>query len=89
MPPDEPPDAPAPPEEVVELLVLGSTEPLLVSAAVADAVWNTMFVREPTLFVDVALLDGGVARIRPSAVTGFRYHPGAPPPTHASRRRRD
>jgi hypothetical protein len=89
VPADERPYAPAPPDEVVELLVLGSAEPLRVSAAVADAVWSTMFVRESTLFVDVALLDGGVARIRPSAVTGFRYHPGTPPPAPAPRQRRD
>jgi hypothetical protein len=62
-----------PAEETVELLVLGSSAPLRVTTAVADAVWNKMFVKEPTLFIDVALVDGGIARIRPSAVTGFVY----------------
>ena len=74
------------PAEVVELLVVGSGAPLSVSAVVADAVWNTMFVTEATRFVDVVLADGGVARIRPSAVTGFRYHPGTTPPAQAPKR---
>ncbi len=74
-------------EEFVELLVAGSHAPLRVTAEVADAVWNTMFVKESTLFVDVALAEGGVARIRPSAVTGFLFHPGTPVPERAPRRR--
>ena len=74
-------------EEFVELLVTGSHAPLRVTAEVADAVWNTMFVKESTLFVDVALAEGGVARIRPSAVTGFLFHPGTPVPERAPRRR--
>jgi hypothetical protein len=76
-----------PATEIVELLVMGSRTPLRVTAAVADAVWNTMFVKEPTTFVDVVLAEGGVARIRPSAVTGFRYHPGTAPPEGAPPRR--
>jgi hypothetical protein len=76
-----------PPGEIVELLVMGSRAPLRVTAAVADAVWNTMFVKEPTTFVDVVLAEGGVARIRPSAVTGFRYHPGTAPPEGGPPRR--
>jgi hypothetical protein len=74
-------------EEIVELFVTGNPSPLRVTAAVADAVWNTMFVKEPTLFVDVALAGGGVARVRASAVTGFRFHPGAPLPERAPKRR--
>jgi hypothetical protein len=62
--------------EIVELLVLGAGAPLRVTAEVADAVWHKMYVKEPTLFVDVALADGGIARIRPAAVTGFVYRHG-------------